>query len=199
MFSKFKIIHMDEFVDSLLREEILFGITLPHLPKRYLMEEQGLLAQYHSPLEEEYFEMYGKSDSEEEPDQQPDGELPDAELPDAEEQPSSKLKQRREKKSSSSDESDDNNKTKSGAKNADSIEYWNEIRAKQGLRPLKPTESAQSESKDKSDKHKRKRKHSSDSDKADKKNGKTKEDTIEYWNEMRTKLGLRPLKPKEEE
>lgn len=49
-FKKYKIIYMDEFVDLLLREEVVFGISLPHMPKRYLLEEQGLLQERHSPL-----------------------------------------------------------------------------------------------------------------------------------------------------
>lgn len=34
---------MDEFADNLLREETYFDIVLPHLPKRWILEEQGLL------------------------------------------------------------------------------------------------------------------------------------------------------------
>ena len=49
-FKKYRMVYMDEFVDNLLNDEIVFGITLPHLPKRYLVEEQGLLEERESPL-----------------------------------------------------------------------------------------------------------------------------------------------------
>ena len=55
-FSKYKIIYMDDFVDSLLREEVIFGISLPHLPKRYLLGEK---AKYKSPIEDEFYKLNG--------------------------------------------------------------------------------------------------------------------------------------------
>ena len=68
-FSKYKIIYMDDFVDSLLREEVIFGISLPHLPKRYLLGEKakyfGLkhnlntYLQYKSPIEDEFYKLNG--------------------------------------------------------------------------------------------------------------------------------------------
>ena len=35
---------MDEFVDSLLRDEAVFGVNLPHIPKRAALEATGALA-----------------------------------------------------------------------------------------------------------------------------------------------------------
>ena len=104
VFSKYKIMHMDEFIDLILREEIVFGVTLPHLPKRFLLEDQGVLARYRSPLEDEYLELYGEEVKEEQEEKEDDIE--------EQNQPKSKLKERRDKKSSSSDESDDGKKGK---------------------------------------------------------------------------------------
>ena len=54
-------------------------------------------------------------------------------------------------------------------KDTESIEYWNELRAKQGLRPLKAPDSTKTDSMQV--KEKKHRKKSSESDKSDKKEG----------------------------
>ena len=41
--SDWKLMHMDEFVDELLRDERVCGIALPRLPKRDMLEEAGYL------------------------------------------------------------------------------------------------------------------------------------------------------------
>jgi pre-mRNA-splicing factor 38A len=38
---KFEILHMDEFIDMLLREEIYCDVTLPRINKRFILEEDG--------------------------------------------------------------------------------------------------------------------------------------------------------------
>lgn len=40
---KFEIIHMDEYIDKLLREEHFCEVTLPRLQKRNVLEEEGTL------------------------------------------------------------------------------------------------------------------------------------------------------------
>ena len=40
----FVLTHMDEFIEELLREEMVCDIALPHLPKRIKLEANGLLA-----------------------------------------------------------------------------------------------------------------------------------------------------------
>jgi pre-mRNA-splicing factor 38A len=40
---KFEIIHMDEFVDRLLRDEHFCDVTLPRISKRHVLEEDGIL------------------------------------------------------------------------------------------------------------------------------------------------------------
>ena len=49
----YAIIHMDEYIDSLLNEEHIFEISLPKIPKRSVLEENGELKPYVSVLENE--------------------------------------------------------------------------------------------------------------------------------------------------
>lgn len=50
---RFSVIHMDEFIDSLLRDEKVFNITIPRLTKRYVLEDNRDLEPYKSELEEQ--------------------------------------------------------------------------------------------------------------------------------------------------
>ncbi len=49
----YAIIHMDEYIDLLLNSEHIFEISLPKIPKRSILEENGKLAPYVSVLENE--------------------------------------------------------------------------------------------------------------------------------------------------
>lgn len=49
---KFSVIHMDELIDNLLREENLFGLTLPRLTKRAVLEDNRDIEPYKSELED---------------------------------------------------------------------------------------------------------------------------------------------------
>ncbi|RYH04651.1 hypothetical protein EON65_46910, partial [archaeon] len=51
--SGWSVTHMDEFVDSLLREELVCDIALPHIVKRYKLEALGTLDPRRSALEDE--------------------------------------------------------------------------------------------------------------------------------------------------
>lgn len=53
-----KIIHMDEYVDMLINDEMILNIALPHLDKRYVLEKRGLLPPRRSILEDEFEEMF---------------------------------------------------------------------------------------------------------------------------------------------
>lgn len=201
MFSKYRMIYMDDFVDMILREEIVFGVTLPFLPKRFLLEDQGLLPEYHSPIEDEYVKIYGERGVRKR----------DNEILEESDGPSDKAHEKPADQSmeeSDQSMSDHSDKPKSKKKNENSIEYWNELRAKQGLKPLKGPESRgegnQSqfpnhlpcvEKKErKSKKSKRHRRRSdSDSGREDSRKKKKNENSIEYWNELRAKQGLKPL------
>lgn len=50
---KFSMIHMDEFIDNLLREQRVFDVILPRLTKRFVLEENGDIEPYKSELEEQ--------------------------------------------------------------------------------------------------------------------------------------------------
>ncbi|VDN59077.1 unnamed protein product [Dracunculus medinensis] len=62
---RFEIIHMDEFIDSLLREERYCDVHLPRLQKRMTLEEIGELQSYVSALDED-LDKLSSSESEEE-------------------------------------------------------------------------------------------------------------------------------------
>ena len=49
----YAIIHMDEYIDQLLNDEHIFEISLPKIPKRSVLEENGELSPYVSVLENE--------------------------------------------------------------------------------------------------------------------------------------------------
>ena len=109
--NKYKIIYMDEFVDRLLRDEIVFGITLPYLPKRYLLEEQGVLQQRQSPLlEDASIEKLRQENQQKEDQKEPEADNSennksqhsnDQEMQSDNSSSHSKLKKRRERSSSS--------------------------------------------------------------------------------------------------
>jgi pre-mRNA-splicing factor 38A len=48
---KFSVIHMDELIDNLLREERVFDIILPRMTKRFVLEENGDLEPYKSEVD----------------------------------------------------------------------------------------------------------------------------------------------------
>lgn len=50
---KFSVIHMDELIDNLLREQRVFDVILPRLTKRLVLEENRDLEPYKSELEEQ--------------------------------------------------------------------------------------------------------------------------------------------------
>ncbi len=47
---KFEVLHLDEFIDKLLREDIFCEVTLPRISKRYVLEDEGVLEPYVSAL-----------------------------------------------------------------------------------------------------------------------------------------------------
>ena len=69
----YAIIHMDEYIDSLLNEEHIFEISLPKIPKRSVLEENGELKPYVSVLENELnIDKNKKEESESETDEEKD-------------------------------------------------------------------------------------------------------------------------------
>lgn len=62
----FSIIHMDEFVNSLLTEEAYLDTLLPHITKRHILEENRQIKPRVSPLEEMLEEELKKEEEERE-------------------------------------------------------------------------------------------------------------------------------------
>uniref|UniRef100_A0AC34RQV4 Pre-mRNA-splicing factor 38 n=1 Tax=Panagrolaimus sp. JU765 TaxID=591449 RepID=A0AC34RQV4_9BILA len=61
---KFELLHMDEFIDNLLRGELYLGINLPHISKRQALEEADMLDLYVSVLDKDLEEAEISSDEE---------------------------------------------------------------------------------------------------------------------------------------
>lgn len=60
------IIHMDEYVDMLINNEMILNIALPHLDKRFVLEKRGILPPRRSVLEDEFEEMLKETEKEDE-------------------------------------------------------------------------------------------------------------------------------------
>jgi pre-mRNA-splicing factor 38A len=58
--------HIDDFVESLLNDELCCDVSLPHLPKRHLLEEAGSLEPRESKLEKEMMLLGGEDSDDEE-------------------------------------------------------------------------------------------------------------------------------------
>lgn len=147
--SGWDLVCMDQFIDTLLRDEQCLDITLPYLPKRSILERQGLPPR-RSPLEDDLADVVGTNNHS-----------------DSDSNPDVGQKRKRESSSSSTDASDDTNASPPahplhGSKKRSSqprhsvenkeddeeeegpitapegsVEYWNQMRAKAGLAPLK--------------------------------------------------------------
>eukprot|EP01033_Poteriospumella_lacustris_P007584 gene7584-5450_t len=66
--SGWSVTHMDEFIDSLLREEFMLDISLPFILKRIKLEEQNVLPPRKSAMEDELAELERLAEEEEEGD-----------------------------------------------------------------------------------------------------------------------------------
>ncbi|XKL61017.1 hypothetical protein PGB90_008074 [Kerria lacca] len=62
----FDLIHMDEFIDELLREDRMFDIILPRIQKRYVLEENNEIETKVSALDDDFEEGIESSEEEEE-------------------------------------------------------------------------------------------------------------------------------------
>ena len=60
----FEELHMDEFIDNLLRDEIFCDVTLPRISKRHVLEEEGVLEPYQSALNIQDEEMVEQEEPE---------------------------------------------------------------------------------------------------------------------------------------
>mmetsp|Transcript_9451 Transcript_9451/g.18193 ORF Transcript_9451/g.18193 Transcript_9451/m.18193 type:complete len:239 (-) Transcript_9451:63-779(-) len=109
----FEIVHMDEFIEELLHNEVVMEVQLPHIPKRMILEETEGLAPRVSSIEHEL----DWEEDEEEPDRTEE-----------------RKRVRPLKKAGLADSGQNPHKEPV----PESIEYWNLIRQQLGLPPLKP-------------------------------------------------------------
>lgn len=62
----FDLIHMDEYIDELLREDRMFDIILPRIQKRHVLEENNEIEAKVSALDDDFEDGFESSDDEEE-------------------------------------------------------------------------------------------------------------------------------------
>lgn len=158
----YAIIHMDEYIDSLLNEEHIFEISLPKIPKRNVLEENGELKPYISVLENELNvdknKKEDKSESESETEEEKDIDIfknikiPDnffknkkrKRSPDKKEKEIFKNKDKIDKKTENekfinkdinkdNDKNEEANKIKLPDLDPESDEYWLELRKRIGI------------------------------------------------------------------
>ena len=157
----YAIIHMDEYIDSLLNEEHKFEISLPKIPKRNVLEENGELKPYVSVLENELNvdknKKEDKSESESETEEEKDIDIfknikiPDnffknkkrKRSPDKKEKEIFKNKDKIDKKTENekfinkdiklNDKNEEANKIKLPDLDPESDEYWLELRKRIGI------------------------------------------------------------------
>jgi pre-mRNA-splicing factor 38A len=65
------ILHMDEFIDNILRNDFCCDIQLPYIPSRHIMEMQGSLKPRVSALLED-LEMFSDDEEKKEPEPEPE-------------------------------------------------------------------------------------------------------------------------------
>jgi pre-mRNA-splicing factor 38A len=137
------ITHMDEFIEDLLTKEFCCDIALPFLPKRILLENQNILSERETTLDEIDLHKILKEEKEEE--QKKEGfklkfkkkeeDLSSSEEEDLHWNPEKKDKKPFVWKGDKQDEEED--EQKNGKSDTLSIEETNELRKKIGLAPLK--------------------------------------------------------------
>ncbi|KAH7639809.1 pre-mrna-splicing factor 38a-like protein [Dermatophagoides farinae] len=123
----FDVIYMDEFIDLLLREDRVFDIILPRLTKRFVHEENGELTKRVSLIEED-LDLDANHDDDGNSDDgknQSDGKV--STDSDDEDRRRHQRKENREQE-----------KSKEPKTEADEIAEMNALRAKLGLKPLRP-------------------------------------------------------------
>ena len=158
----YAIIHMDEYIDSLLNEEHIFEISLPKIPKRNVLEENGELKPYVSVLENELNvdknKKEDKSESESETEEEKDIDIfKNIKIPDnffknkkrkrsedkkEKEKEKEKNKNKIDKKTENTkfinkdinkDKNEESNKIKLPDLDPESDEYWLELRKRIGI------------------------------------------------------------------
>lgn len=111
------ILHMDEFVDSLLTEESVFGVNLPHILKRPALEAAGKLEPRVSPLQDHLDAAAAAASSEQAADSTKHGD--------------------RERRQRSRSPPPSRPKQNSRGEISLTVDQWNAQRAKLGIKPLR--------------------------------------------------------------
>ena len=141
--------HLDEFVDALLQEDRVYGVILPRIPKRPILEDREGLPKYQSPLQDELEaflaqrtlpeEQVGSSSPRSLP---PPSSIP---MPTVHEAPRKKtgalkFKQSQIDKTQEGPDTTSSHTVKSttATTELDEIAQANALRAKLGLKPLRP-------------------------------------------------------------
>lgn len=212
LYQKWTLGHMDEFIHSLLTETMVLGITLPRLPARTTLQEAGyidegprptalrdVILDAGGPLEfltlkmEEQNSAAAKELYETRYGVQPDDKKPKQKTKDhGEEEPRARKEKR--KHSSSQLENEDDDEAEEGEVSPSSQHDNNKVREKP-KKKKKKEKNYGSLFKDKSSsKAKQKNDQDKDEPQPQQEQPPPDENSEEYWNEQRAKLGLKALK-----
>jgi len=204
---KMSLIHMDELVDWLIREETVCDVTMPQLPKREILEQGLQLAPRTSILEDDLADL----EDLEEPKAGDDKKAPDrpASPPPAKSSPprAARSPSRRSNSSRRSRGSRRSRSRRSRSRSRRSPRRRGRSRSggSRGRSPSRSEHRVQDKKKERKEKADKKRDKKEKKDKREKKApddkerkapGKKDKDglSVEQWNEKRKELGLKPLK-----
>jgi len=168
---KFYVLHMDEFVDQLLREDRACDIQLPRLQKRQALEETDQLELYSSALDEDLEKLSSSSDEEEVRRERPS------------------LISKRRSRSHSRGRSRDRSRERDRSRDRDRERERDRDRS----RDRKRRGSTEKERRSDRDRSHRDAESSSGSSRRDKSDKNSEEQEIEEANALRAKLGMAPL------
>jgi len=217
MQGKMSIIRMDEFIDWLMREETICDVTMPQMPKREILEQTGQLDVYQSVLEddledlEELERSLKEMQAKEEP-PPPEAEKAEASMPkkDAEEEGEKGEVEEKRREERRDDRRDDRRDRRDERERRDRRDGRDDDRKerrdrrddekKRKDRDDREERREKKEKKDKKEKDDEKKKKPKYANKADEERaaGHSKKDkdglTVEESNEIRKRLGLKPLR-----
>ena len=201
----YAIIHMDEYIDSLLNSENIFELSLPKIPKRSVLEENGSLRPYVSVLENELNidknkkddEIESESETEEEKDidifrnlKIPDNFFKSKKRKRSEDDKDKKDKKEKKEKKDKKDKKEDTKKDKDNnkEKKKDSDDKKKNINIEEKDKIKK-----ESDNKKIGDKNKKEKNDNNNNDKNEGGNIKLPDldpESDEYWLELRKRIGI---------
>jgi len=188
MQGKLSIIHMDEFVDWLLREETVCDVTMPQLPRREVLEETVQLAPRISVLEDDLADLEELEES-----------IAGKELGGNEAAERSRSVQRnspspaRRRSRSRSVRSRHRSRSCSRRKRGRSRDR-SVSRRRQRSCSVESRHGKKKKKREKAEKKEKKDKREAEADTSRSAKGKSGEMSVDEWNKVRKELGLKPLK-----